>query len=48
VHAVAGIGNPERFFAHLSAARALDFTSTPFPTITLYRADLAFDDADAS
>ena len=46
IHAVAGIGNPDRFFAHL-AALELQFTPHPFPDHYPYRAeDLAFENCD--
>jgi tetraacyldisaccharide 4'-kinase len=45
VHALAGIGNPERFFAQLRAA-GLELIEHAFPDHHRYRADeLAFDDA---
>lgn len=47
VHAVAGIGNPERFFAHL-VALGIEFEAHPFSDHHSFRAaDLAFQDADA-
>jgi tetraacyldisaccharide 4'-kinase len=47
VHAVAGIGNPARFFAHLEAL-GLTFEAHPFPDHHGYtQADLAYEDADA-
>jgi tetraacyldisaccharide 4'-kinase len=47
VHAVAGIGNPERFFDHLEAL-GLRFHAHAFPDHHPYTArDLAFPDADA-
>ncbi len=47
VHAVAGIGNPQRFFSHLQAL-GLDFTAHPFPDHhPLVAADLAYSDSDA-
>jgi tetraacyldisaccharide 4'-kinase len=47
VHAVAGIGNPWRFFADLRA-RGLDIVEHPFPDHHPYTAaDLAFGDAQA-
>jgi len=47
LHAVAGIGNPQRFFAHL-AALDLTFTAHPFPDHHRFcAADLHFPDADA-
>lgn len=47
VHAVAGIGNPPRFFAHLEAL-GLEFAAHPFPDHHRYTAgDLVFADADA-
>lgn len=46
VHAVAGIGNPQRFFTQLQRL-GLAFTAHPFPDHHAYRAtDLAFPDAD--
>lgn len=46
-HAVAGIGNPQRFFSHLESLGILG-TPQPFPDHHPYRAeDLAFDDCDA-
>jgi tetraacyldisaccharide 4'-kinase len=46
-HAVAGIGNPQRFFSHLESL-GMRFTPHPFPDHHPYRAeDLAFDDCDA-
>lgn len=46
-HAVAGIGNPQRYFRHLKAL-GMSFTPHPFPDHHPYRAeDLAFDDCDA-
>lgn len=45
VHAVAGIGHPEKFFTALEAA-GLELTHHPFPDHHAYEArDLAFDDA---
>ena len=42
VHAIAGIGNPDRFFAQLSAA-GLEVIAHPFPDHHRYRArDLQF------
>ena len=47
VHAVAGIGNPARFFSHLEAL-GLEFEAHAFPDHHRYTAaDLAFDDCDA-
>lgn len=47
VHAVAGIGNPPRFFAQLQRL-GLSFTAHAFPDHHPYSpADLAFDDAEA-
>lgn len=47
VHAVAGIGNPQRFFAHLQEL-GLNFTAHPFPDHHQYRpGDLAFETAEA-
>ncbi|MBS1137634.1 MAG: tetraacyldisaccharide 4-kinase [Proteobacteria bacterium] len=47
LHAVAGIGHPQRFFDHLSAL-GLRFAAHPFPDHHRYTAaDLAFADADA-
>jgi len=47
VHAIAGIGNPQRFFAHLEAL-GLQFEAHAFPDHHRYvAADLAFPDADA-
>jgi tetraacyldisaccharide 4'-kinase len=47
VHAIAGIGNPQRFFAHLEAL-GLQFEAHAFPDHHRYTAvDLAFPDADA-
>jgi tetraacyldisaccharide 4'-kinase len=47
VHAVAGIGNPQRFFSHLQAL-GLDFTAHPFPDHHPFAAtDLAYPDSDA-
>jgi tetraacyldisaccharide 4'-kinase len=46
-HAVAGIGNPQRFFSHLESL-GLRFTPHPFPDHHPYRAeDLAYPDCDA-
>lgn len=46
-HAVAGIGNPARFFAHLEAL-GLEFEAHAFPDHHRYSAaDLAFEDCDA-
>ena len=46
VHAVAGIGDPDRFFAHLRAL-GLSFVSHAFPDHHVFRAqDLDFADAD--
>lgn len=46
VHAVAGIGNPERFFAHLKRL-GLSVTGHPFPDHHAFSAgDLALDGAD--
>ena len=47
VHAIAGIGNPLRFFGHLQQL-GLSFTAHAFPDHYPYvPADLEFDDADA-
>ena len=47
LHAIAGIGNPQRFFAHLEAL-GLQFEAHAFPDHHRYvAADLAFPDADA-
>lgn len=47
VHAVAGIGNPGRFFAHL-VALGIEFEAHAFPDHHAFRAaDLSFSDADA-
>ncbi|BBE50364.1 Tetraacyldisaccharide 4'-kinase [Ferriphaselus amnicola] len=47
VHAVAGIGHPERFFRHLESL-GLTITRHPFPDHHPYRTvDLDFSDADA-
>ena len=47
VHAVAGIGNPQRFFRQL-AGLGLEFTAHPFPDHHAFGAgDLAFPGADA-
>jgi tetraacyldisaccharide 4'-kinase len=47
LHAVAGIGEPARFFDHLRAL-GLDFVAHPFPDHHAYTAqDLAFTDCDA-
>ncbi len=46
-HAVAGIGNPQRYFTHLESL-GMRFAPHPFPDHHPYRAgDLAFDDCDA-
>ncbi len=46
-HAVAGIGDPQRYFRHLEAL-GLSFTPHPFPDHHPYRAaDLSFADCDA-
>lgn len=46
VHAVAGIGNPQRFFRHLTQL-GLTFTAHAFPDHHVYTAvDLAFTDCD--
>ena len=46
LHAVAGIGNPERFFAEL-ARLGLSFTAHPFPDHHPFRpSDLEFIDCD--
>ena len=46
-HAVAGIGNPQRFFQHLEAL-GISFTSHAFPDHHPYRAaDLSFTDCEA-
>ena len=47
VHAIAGIGNPQRFFRHLRSL-GLEFTAHPFPDHHPYTAsDLAFTAAEA-
>ncbi len=47
LHAIAGIGEPARFFDHLRAL-GLDFVAHPFPDHHAYSArDLAFADCDA-
>jgi tetraacyldisaccharide 4'-kinase len=47
LHAVAGIGNPSRFFRRLQAL-GLDFIAHPFPDHYRYRpSDIAYPDADA-
>ncbi len=47
VHAIAGIGNPQRFFRHLQGL-GLDFTAHPFPDHHPFAAsDLEFAGADA-
>ncbi|OGA22013.1 MAG: tetraacyldisaccharide 4'-kinase [Betaproteobacteria bacterium RIFCSPLOWO2_02_FULL_67_26] len=47
VHAMAGIGDPRRFFRHLEGL-GLEFTAHPFPDHHAYRAaELAFPGADA-
>jgi tetraacyldisaccharide 4'-kinase len=47
LHAIAGIGNPQRFFSHLRDL-GLSFTAHPFPDHHAYSAaDLAFAGADA-
>jgi len=47
LHAVAGIGNPDRFFRHLQAL-GLDFTAHAFPDHHAFEArDLAFADAES-
>jgi tetraacyldisaccharide 4'-kinase len=47
LHAIAGIGDPGRFFRHLQAM-GLDFTAHPFPDHHPFAAsDLEFADADA-
>jgi tetraacyldisaccharide 4'-kinase len=47
LHAVAGIGNPERFFRHLQAL-GLDFVAHAFPDHYPYRAaDIDYGEADA-
>jgi tetraacyldisaccharide 4'-kinase len=47
LHAVAGIGEPARFFDHLRAL-GLEFVAHPFPDHHVYSAqDLAFPDCDA-
>jgi tetraacyldisaccharide 4'-kinase len=47
LHAIAGIGNPARFFRHLQQL-GLAFAAHPFPDHHPFTAaDLAFDDADA-
>lgn len=46
VHAIAGIGNPDRFFAHL-AALGIEFQAHAFPDHHAFEPrDLAFEDAD--
>ena len=46
IHAIAGIGNPDRFFAHL-ASLGLQFTPHPFPDHHPYRdEDLEFENCD--
>jgi len=46
VHAIAGIGHPERFFMHLTRL-GVDFVAHPFPDHHAYApADLAFPDAE--
>ncbi|HYH40624.1 MAG TPA: tetraacyldisaccharide 4'-kinase [Burkholderiales bacterium] len=47
VHAIAGIGNPQRFFDHLDAL-GLEFTAHPFPDHHAYApGDIAFGNCDA-
>lgn len=47
LHAVAGIGEPQRFFRHLTRL-GLTFTAHPFPDHHAYKpADLGFSDCDA-
>jgi tetraacyldisaccharide 4'-kinase len=47
VHAIAGIGRPQRFFEHLRRL-GLTFVAHPFPDHRVFTAaDLAFGDADA-
>ena len=47
LHAVAGIGDPERFFTHLRGL-GLSFTAHPFPDHHAFRSsDLDFKDSDA-
>ena len=47
LHAIAGIGNPQRFFDHLRRL-GLEFIAHPFPDHHRFRAaDLEFPDADA-
>ena len=47
VHAIAGIGNPQRFFRHLQEL-GLDFVAHPFPDHHRYRAsEIAYAGADA-
>ena len=47
LHALAGIGNPRRFFAHLRRL-GLEFEEHAFPDHCVYRPqDLLYDDADA-
>jgi tetraacyldisaccharide 4'-kinase len=47
VHAIAGIGNPQRFFSHLRAL-GLDFVAHPFPDHHPFTAaDLAYDGLEA-
>jgi tetraacyldisaccharide 4'-kinase len=47
VHALAGIGNPQRFFDHLHAL-GLEFSAHPFPDHHAFvRGDLEFADCDA-
>jgi tetraacyldisaccharide 4'-kinase len=47
VHAIAGIGHPERFFVHLRAL-GVEFTGHPFPDHHPFTAsDLAFAGAEA-
>jgi len=47
LHAVAGIGNPQRFFSHLRSL-GLDFEAHPFPDHHRFKpSDIAYADADA-
>jgi len=47
LHAIAGIGDPQRFFRHLEGL-GLEFVAHPFPDHHPFRpADIAFADADA-
>jgi tetraacyldisaccharide 4'-kinase len=46
IHAIAGIGNPARFFAHLKSL-GLQFTEHPFPDHHVFSvADIAFENAE--